>query len=81
MGYEMGIKIMIALLILLFFSCAGLDYTGNGIRQRDICTRVPVGIEGFQYMDPSLKDLKISCRDVARCAALTGGAPANVPCE
>ncbi len=68
---------------LLLSACAGGNYTSDGerIRQRDICAEIPVGIARFQYMDPSLKNLKISCADVARCAALTGGTPANVPCQ
>jgi len=82
----MRITVIVALLIFLF-SCVGGGRTakenGNGLRlrQKDICARIPVGIGRFQYMDPSLKNLKISCRDVARCAALTGGTPVNVPCE
>ncbi len=47
-----------------------------------VCMNVPVGVEGFQYLDPSLKDRKISCADVARCASLFAlPAPPNVPCE
>ncbi|HWP91273.1 MAG TPA: hypothetical protein VNN20_03615 [Thermodesulfobacteriota bacterium] len=69
----------------LLSACAGGNYTSDEehikIRQRDICAEIPVGIARFQYMDPSLKNLKISCADVARCAALTGGTPANVPCQ
>ncbi|MGH7791152.1 MAG: hypothetical protein ACREOB_02440 [Thermodesulfobacteriota bacterium] len=61
------------------------NYTGRESKdgfKPDVCLNIPVGIEKFQYMDPSLKHKKISCADVARCAAQTGqGAPADVPCE
>jgi hypothetical protein len=77
-------KLLIAGLIFLS-ACAGGDYSaredGSGFRP-SVCARVPVGVAAFQYIDPSLKHLKISCADVARCAALRGqGAPPNVPCE
>jgi hypothetical protein len=76
-------KIIASLLFLI--SCAGSSYTDTesekGFIPRD-CLNMPVGIEGFQYLDPSLKNRKISCDALARCATLMGqGAPSNVPCE
>lgn len=71
---------------LIFLSgCAGGGYSSredtNGV-QPNVCANIPIGIEGFQYLDPSLKNKKISCADVARCASLYGyGTPPNVPCE
>ncbi len=71
---------------LIFLSgCAGGGYlvskNTNGF-QPNVCANIPVGIEGFQYLDPSLKNKKISCADVERCASLYGyGTPLNVPCD
>lgn len=79
----MNKKILLAGLIFLS-ACAGGNYVAreDGGFRPSVCARVPVGIGAFQYIDPSLKHLKISCADVARCAALRGeGAPSNVPCE
>lgn len=78
-------KIIIASIFISFYACAGGDYSTEnsiqGFQPRD-CLNVPVGIESFQYMDPSLKNRKISCATLAKCAAIMGqGAPPNVPCE
>ena len=78
-------KLIVIAGLIFLSACAGGNYTaserGDGFKP-DVCLNIPVGIEKFQYMDPSLKHLKISCADVARCAAQTGqGAPLNVPCE
>ncbi len=74
----------IALLVLVLLSgCAG-PYHGSrhGGFRPSLCARIPVGVERFQYIDPSLKEQKISCALLARCAALYGlSAPPNVPCE
>ena len=78
-------KRIILLGLILLSGCAGGGYLSyediNGF-QSNICANIPVGVEGFQYLDPSLKHLKISCADVERCASLYGyGTPLNVPCE
>lgn len=77
-------KIILAGLIFLS-GCAGGGYPAGKDRngfQPNVCVNIPVGVEGFQYLDPSLKNKKISCADVARCASLYGqGTPPNVPCE
>jgi len=77
--------IIIVALALIIYACAGGNYTadhsGKGFNPRN-CLNVPIGIESFQYMDPSLKNRKISCATLAKCAAIMGqGAPPNVPCE
>ncbi|MCI0454961.1 MAG: hypothetical protein L0Y68_08215 [Candidatus Dadabacteria bacterium] len=71
---------------LIFLSaCAGGGYSNTSNTegfQPNVCAKVPIGIEAYQYMDPSVKSQKISCADLERCAALYGqGAPPNVPCE
>jgi hypothetical protein len=78
-------RIVLFELILLFLSgCAGGSYIANNDTnefQPNVCANIPIGVEGFQYLDPSLKK-KISCADLARCASLYGyGTPLNVPCE
>ena len=77
-------KIILAGLIFLS-GCAGGGYSAhkdtNGF-QPNVCANIPFGVEGYQYLDPSLKNKKISCADVERCASLYGqGTPPNVPCE
>ena len=71
--------------LLLISACAGGSYSTTGTSkgfQPNVCAKVPVGVEAFQYLDPSVKGQKISCADVGRCAALYGtGTPPNVPCE
>ncbi len=71
--------------LILLSGCAGGGYIASKDTdgfQPNVCANIPVGIEGFQYMDPSLKHLKISCADLSRCASLYGyGTPPNVPCE
>ncbi|MGH7889659.1 MAG: hypothetical protein ACRENF_03825 [Thermodesulfobacteriota bacterium] len=79
-------KTIIFICGLIFLSgCGGESYRARNsdrVFKPDVCLNIPVGIEKFQYLDPSVKHLKISCADVARCAAQTGqGAPLNVPCE
>ncbi len=79
-------KTIIFICGLIFLSgCGGESYharNSDRVFKPDVCLNIPVGIEKFQYLDPSVKHLKISCADVARCAAQTGqGAPLNVPCE
>lgn len=78
-------KKLIVLGLLFLSSCAGGNYVAHedsdGFKP-NVCANIPIGVEQFQYMDPSLKHLKISCADVARCASVYGyGAPPNVPCE
>ena len=78
-------KIIMTPLLLFMCACAGGSYTdyhgSDGFNPRE-CLNVPIGIESFQYMDPSLKNRKISCATLAKCAAfMGGGAPPNVPCE
>lgn len=76
-------RIAIAGLILVS-ACAGGSYSTTSSSdgfEPNICAKIPVGIEAYQYMDPSVKGQKISCADVERCAALYGGTPPNVPCE
>lgn len=78
-------KIILISGLMFLSACGGESYSArnsNDVFKSDVCLNIPVGVERFQYLDPSLKHLKISCADVARCAAQTGqGAPANVPCE
>jgi hypothetical protein len=77
-------RLVIAGLILVL-ACAGGSYSTTGRSggfQPNVCANIPIGVEAYRYMDPSVKGQKISCADLARCAALYGqGAPPNVPCE
>jgi hypothetical protein len=82
-GFDMKRLVIAGLLFLL--ACAGGSYSNTSSTegsQPNVCAKVPIGIEAYQYMDPSVKSQKISCADLERCAALYGqGAPPNVPCE
>lgn len=72
---------MLILALIFLTGCMGYQAKKDGFNP-GVCMNVPVGVEGFQYFDPSLKDKKISCADVARCASLFAlPAPPNVPCE
>ncbi|HEX9666634.1 MAG TPA: hypothetical protein VGA95_08775 [Thermodesulfobacteriota bacterium] len=76
-------KIIASLLLLI--SCARGNHTDTKsekvFRPRD-CLNMPVSIQSFQYLDPSLKNRKISRATLARRATLMGkGAPSDVPCE
>jgi hypothetical protein len=81
----MAMRIIVIAGLMFLSACVGGHHTareGEEGFKPDVCLNVPVGIEKFQYMDPSLRHKKISCADVARCAAQTGrGAPADIPCE
>ncbi|MGQ0794319.1 MAG: hypothetical protein ACT4NX_09610 [Deltaproteobacteria bacterium] len=76
----------VATLILISGCAAGASYVaghraGAGEFQPSVCAKIPVGVETLQHLDPSLGHLRISCADLARCAALSGqGTPPNVPC-
>jgi hypothetical protein len=78
-------KKAILLGLILLSGCAGDGYFAHKDTsgfQPNVCANIPIGIEGFQYLDPSLKHKKISCADLARCGALYAlPAPPNVPCE
>ncbi|MGH7901244.1 MAG: hypothetical protein ACRENZ_05845 [Thermodesulfobacteriota bacterium] len=77
------IRISIAILILLFLGCAGGSYSSNEGDDFDasICRNIPLGVEEYQALDPSIKAQKISCADLERCAALSGQTPPDIPCE
>jgi hypothetical protein len=77
-------KVLLAGLILIS-ACAGGNYSaredGDGFKP-SMCANIPIGVEQFQYLDPSLKGKKISCAALARCTSLYAlPAPPNVPCE
>ncbi|GIW46910.1 MAG: hypothetical protein KatS3mg078_0787 [Deltaproteobacteria bacterium] len=73
---------MLILALMFLTGCVGYQAKKTPGFNPSVCMNVPVGIEGFQYLDPSLKDKKISCADAARCASLFAlPAPPNVPCE
>ena len=77
-------RVVLAGLIFLSGSSGGgyLSHEDTNGFQQNVCANIPIGIEGFQYLDPSLKNKKISCADVSRCASLYGqGMPPNIPCE
>jgi hypothetical protein len=78
-----GMKIIAVAGLIFLLACVGGNYSTSKDSgyERNPCANIPVGIEAYQYMDPSVKGQKISCADVEACAALTGGTPANVPCE
>jgi len=77
------IKIVVLNLVLLLPGCAGGTYSSDEGDDFDasICRNIPLGVEEYQALDPSIKAQKISCADLERCAALSGQTPPDIPCE
>lgn len=77
------IKIVMAIFLLLSICCAGGTYSSNEGDDFDasICRNIPLGVEEYEALDPSIKAQKISCADLERCAALSGQTPPDIPCE
>jgi len=77
------IKIVVLNLVLLLLGCAGGTYSSDEGDDFDasICRNIPLGVEEYQALDPSIKAQKISCADLERCAALSGQTPPDIPCE
>jgi len=81
----MRMKVVIITILIFFSGCAVGNYTSQSNKdkfQPNVCMNIPVGVEAYQYMDPGLKNQKISCADLVRCTSLYSlPAPPNVPCE